>query len=332
MNDPLRSAGARLMVGAPGPYMTEDYKVFAREYGLCNFILFSDDIENALQLRALCDELCALARENTGHGALVAVDQEGGRVQRLPRDLLDTPSAGELAASGDAEHIRGTGRHIAKTLRAFGVNFNLAPVMDVDCANGNPVVGNRSFGATPAEAARNGCAMLQGLMEGGALACAKHFPGHGGTRVDTHDDLPAIGFTLEELRAGHLVPFAAAVEAGARAVMSAHILFPNIDPAYPATLSRRLLTGVLREELRFSGVIVTDCLEMGAIVKHYGVTEAAKAAAKAGADMPLISHTTGLAAEAAQALAEAIAHGEIDRTEHERALIRIMEAKKWLGL
>ncbi|HOS18086.1 MAG TPA: glycoside hydrolase family 3 N-terminal domain-containing protein, partial [Clostridia bacterium] len=175
MKDLIRQAGARLMTFVPGPRMTEDYKTFAREYGLCNFILFGDDIENARQLGELCAQLDALARENTGMGALAAIDQEGGRVQRLPRDMLDTPAAASLAQAG-GERAYETGRLIARTLLAHGVNFDLAPVLDVEYENGNPVVGDRSFGKTPEQAARLGVAMLEGIATGGALACAKHFP------------------------------------------------------------------------------------------------------------------------------------------------------------
>ncbi len=326
------STGARLMVGAPGPYMTDDYKTFSRKYGICNFILFSDDIEDEGQLRALCAELHALARENSGKGALIAIDQEGGRVQRLPKAMLDTPPAGELAASGDEKRVYDAGLLIAKTLRGLGVNFNLAPVMDVDCQNGNPVVRDRSFGRTPGEAAKYGCAMLRGLMDGAVLACAKHFPGHGGTHIDTHKELPAIDFTLEELREGHLVPFRAALKAGVRAVMSAHILFPNIDAQYPSTMSRRLLTGELREEMGFQGVVMTDCLEMDAVGKHYGAKKAAVRAAAAGADLLLVSHTQALAAQCAEELERAIADKELNGREHEVSLDRIWEAKTWLAL
>ncbi|HOG01339.1 MAG: putative lipoprotein YbbD precursor [Firmicutes bacterium ADurb.Bin248] len=331
MKDLIRQAGARLMTFVPGPRMTEDYKAFACEYGLCNFILFGDDIENARQLGELCAQLDALARENTGMGALVAIDQEGGRVQRLPRDMLDTPAAASLAQAG-GERAYETGRLIARTLLAHGVNFDLAPVLDVEYENGNPVVGDRSFGKTPEQAARLGVAMLEGIATGGALACAKHFPGHGGTRLDSHLALPTLDYTLDELRAGPLIPFAAAVAAGARAIMSAHILFPNIDPERPATLSRRLLTGLLREEMDFSGLILTDCLEMGAMSKHFGTAYAAKEAAKAGADILLVSHTREFAAETVETLAKALADGELDRAEHERSLERIREAKRWLGL
>jgi beta-N-acetylhexosaminidase len=246
--------------------------------------------------------------------------------------MLDTPAAGELARYRDIACIRGTGRRIAATLCAHGVNFNLAPVLDVDGQNGNPVVGDRSFGVTPEEAAQNGAAMLRGLEEGGVLACVKHFPGHGGTKLDSHLDLPSIDLTPEELRKGPLIPFAAAVRAGARAAMSAHILFPGIDPERPATMSRRLLTGLLREEMGFSGLILTDCLEMGAIVKHYGTVEAAKTAAQAGADILLISHSRELAAWTVEALAQALACAEIDQKEHECSLNRIKEAKQWLDL
>lgn len=331
MSAKLRGAGARLMAGGPGPHMEDDYRALARTYGLCNFILFARDIVDEKQLRALCDELHALARENSGRGALIAIDQEGGRVQRLPKALLDTDAAGELAALGEM-HVEETGHHIGRTLRALGVNFDLAPVLDVDFPNGNKVVGDRSFGKTPEEAARNGCAMMRGLMRGGVLACAKHFPGHGGTRADSHVELPTLDFTLEELRKGPLVPFRAAIGAGVRAVMSAHILFRNIDPAHPATMSRRLLTDILRGELGFRGVIMTDCLEMAAIAANFGSAAGAKAAALAGADLMLVSNTRGLIIESAEMLDRAVCDGEIEDAEHQHALNRIGEAKTWLGL
>lgn len=328
----LGGFGARLMIGGPGSYMTDQYRTFARKYGFCNFILFAKDIQDKEQMCALCGELHALARENTGRGALIAVDQEGGRVQRFPRTMLDTPSAGALAEKGDVSRIRDTGRLIASVLRASGVNFDLAPVLDVDCQNGNTVVMDRSFGKTPEEVSTNALAMLYGLTEGGVLACVKHFPGHGAAKLDSHKELPVIDLTADELRRGPLIPFAAAIRARVRAVMSTHILFPKIDPEFPATLSRKLLTELLRAEMGFSGIILTDCLEMGAITKHCKTAAAATAAARAGADILLVSNTREAAAQAAESLARAVTDKEIDRREHEGSLNRIMEAKKWLDL
>lgn len=164
------------------------------------------------------------------------------------------------------------------------------------------------------------------------MACAKHFPGHGGTNVDTHKSLPTITLSMEELEAGPLVPFYAAIEAGVKSIMTTHIMFPALDKEYPGTLSHAVLGGLLRGKMRYGGIIITDCLEMGAIASRYGAAEAALLAAKAGADMPLISHNYNEAARAAELIGRAIERGEMNMPEHNAALGRIAGAKEWLSM
>ena len=164
------------------------------------------------------------------------------------------------------------------------------------------------------------------------MACAKHFPGHGGTNVDTHKSLPTITLSMEELEAGPLVPFYAAIEAGGKSIMTTHIMFPALDKEYPGTLSGAVLSALLRGKMRYGGIIITDCLEMGAIASRYGAAEAALLAAKAGADMPLISHSYNEAARAAELISRAIERGEMNMPEHNAALGRIAGAKEWLSM
>jgi len=164
------------------------------------------------------------------------------------------------------------------------------------------------------------------------MACAKHFPGHGGTNVDTHKSLPTITLSMEELEAGPLVPFYAAIEAGVKSIMTTHIMFPALDKEYPGTLSGAVLSALLRGKMRYGGIIITDCLEMGAIASRYGAAEAALLAAKAGADMPLISHNYNEAARAAELISRAIERGEMNMPEHNAALGRIAGAKEWLSM
>lgn len=253
-------------------------------------------------------------------------------MQRLPKGVIDTPSAREIAQSGNAEEAFLTGKRIGEAMRELGLNYDLAPVVDVESVCGNPAIGSRSFGTDAATVARFGAEMARGIQAAGVMACAKHFPGHGGTNVDTHKSLPTITLSMEELEAGPLVPFYAAIEAGVKSIMTTHIMFPALDKEYPGTLSGAVLSALLRGKMRYGGIIITDCLEMGAIASRYGAAEAALLAAKAGADMPLISHSYNEAARAAELISRAIERGEMNMPEHNAALGRIAGAKEWLSM
>jgi beta-N-acetylhexosaminidase len=216
---------------------------------------------------------------------LVAVDEEGGDVTRLHAGAGSPyPAHAALGAVDDPELTASVASTLGAELTSVGVNWDFAPVLDVDSDPGNPVIGVRSFGADPQLAARHGAAFVAGLQRHGVAATGKHFPGHGDTAVDSHLGLPVVAGSAQELAAGALMPFRAAIAAGVRSVMSAHLLVPAYDPAGPATLSRRILTGLLREELGFAGVIVTDGLEMAAISATAGLEEGAARAIAAGAD------------------------------------------------
>lgn len=325
MRDSVWMAGQKMLAGFDGTEVTGELRRAVRKHKIGNVILFQRNVVDAAQLRTLCGELRALIEEETGLPPLIAIDQEGGVVTRLGPDSAVTPSAMALAATGDPESALIAGRIIGRELSAMGVNFDLAPVLDVNSNPLNPVIGARSFGDDPAQVAAFGCAMIRGIQESGVLACAKHFPGHGDTAVDSHLGLPRVDKSRAELEACELVPFRAAVKAGVAAVMSSHILFPMAEEGMPATLSRRVMTGLLREELGFEGLIVSDCLMMSAIAHHHGVVPGCATASEAGIDLICVSHSLELAGAGCEAIASSV-----DAAELEASALRIEARKKRL--
>ena len=218
----------------------------------------------------------------------IGVDQEGGRVVRLPAPALTLPAMRHFGKLGDIELVRRAARAVAFELVAIGFNLDFAPVLDVDTNPDNPVIGDRAFGSDPETVSRAGVAFAQGLQAQGILACGKHFPGHGDTHLDSHLDLPVIHHPRERLDRVELVPFRAAVEARIGSMMTAHIVCEALDPSVPATLSRAIVTDLLRNELGFDGVVFSDDLEMKAIADRYSYEDAAIMAIEAGCDVLLV--------------------------------------------
>ena len=232
--------------------------------GLGGVVLFARNVGEQEELRNLTGSI------RVSPETVVAIDEEGGDVTRLEADRgSSVPGHLALGAVDDLALTEQIARALADELSAVGITLNLAPVADVNTNPLNPVIGVRSFGADPALVSRHVAVFVTGLQAGGVAACAKHFPGHGATDVDSHLDLPVVRATREELLAGELLPFRAAVAAGARAIMSAHLVVPSIDEV-PATLSHAQLTGLLRDELGFTRAIVTDALEMKAVARRWG--------------------------------------------------------------
>lgn len=323
--------GQRLVTGFPGTELTDDFRRVVREDKIANVILFRENIESCAQLRRICAEIQRLVREATGHGAFITIDQEGGTVTRLPADAVNVPGAMAIAATGDAENAYRAGLLTGRELRALGVNFDLAPSVDVNNNPKNPVIGARSYGDEPGTVSRYAARMIQGLLDGGVLCSAKHFPGHGDTDADSHLALPCVDKSREALEQTELAPFRAAVAAGVPAVMTTHILFPQLEPGgVPATMSRRIMTGLLREDMGFDGLIISDCMEMRAIKDHFGTVNGVIAAMAAGVDLVFVTHDTLLGGEAARAAAQAVADGRLDAAEMEASARRILAYKeKW---
>ncbi|MDI3417078.1 glycoside hydrolase family 3 protein [Streptomyces luteolus] len=296
--------------------------------GLHSVGLFGRNIASPEQLAALTAQLRA-ERDDV----LVAIDEEGGDVTRLEvRTGSSFPGNHALGAVDDPRLTRDVAAELARRLAACGVNLNWAPSADVNSNPDNPVIGVRSFGADPALVARHTAAYVEGVQSAAVAACTKHFPGHGDTAVDSHHSMPRIDASLEMLRARELVPFRAAIAAGTKAVMSAHILLPALDPDRPATLSRRILTGLLREELDFDGLIVTDGMEMQAISATYGIERGSVLAVAAGADAICVGG--GLADEETvlrlrDALVTAVRDGELPEDRLADAAARVRALGEW---
>ncbi len=249
--------------------------------GLGGVCLFASNLESLDQLRTLTDAIYA---ENPQ--ALIAIDEEGGDVTRLfAREGSPSPGNAVLGRLDDLDTTAYAAREIGLLLRQTGVNVNFAPSVDINSNPDNPVIGVRSFGDTAEGVARHGAAWIRGLQSTGVAATAKHFPGHGDTALDSHLALPVIDRSPAELRERELVPFAAAIEAGVRVVMTSHILLPQLDPDQPATMSRAILGDLLRTELGFAGVIVSDALDMAGAHTRGGLGETAARALAAGCDL-----------------------------------------------
>jgi beta-N-acetylhexosaminidase len=262
---------------------------------------------------------------------LIALDQEGGRVARITDPALVTqlPSPMALAATGDTALCEQLARRLGRDLARLGVSVDFAPCADLALDPRNTVIGTRSFGASPQAVAGFAGAFARGLEGGGVAAAIKHFPGHGATHVDSHAQLPRIDVAAATLRTRDLVPFASAIAgAAASLVMTAHIVVNAFDPAAPATLSAAVLTGLLRDELGFDGVIVTDCLEMAAIAATVGVDAGAVRALRAGADLLLVSHHLESAEAAARALVAAIETGSLALERLEAAAGRVRRLRE----
>jgi beta-N-acetylhexosaminidase len=296
--------------------------------GLASVGLFGRNIASPEQLAALTAQL-----RSERDDVLVAIDEEGGDVTRLEvRTGSSFPGNHALGAVDDVELTRDVAFALGRRLAACGVNLNWAPSADVNSDPGNPVIGVRSFGAAPELVARHTAAYVTGLQSAGVAACTKHFPGHGDTAVDSHHALPRIDVDASLLAARELAPFHAAIAAGTRAVMSAHILVPALDPDRPATLSRTVLTDLLRGELGYDGLIVTDGMEMQAVAATYGIERGSVLAIAAGADAICVGG--GLADDETvrrlrDALVTAVRSGELPEERLADAADRVRALAHW---
>jgi beta-N-acetylhexosaminidase len=284
--------------------------------GVSGVILFARNVGTSVETRTLVRELKAIAPGPL----LLSVDQEGGRVARLTEGFTRFPALREIGGKSP-DDVRAIGRQLGAEVRGAGFDIDLAPVVDVDSNPANPVIGERSFSRDPHVVASLGAAMIEGLQEHVA-ACAKHFPGHGDTDKDSHYDLPRLPHALDRLRACELVPFKAAVAARVACVMTTHVVFDALDPGVAATMSAPAIR-LLRDEVGFGGVCVSDCLEMKAISEHFGCGTAAVRAVSAGVDALLVSHTAEAQHEVIASLAAAVCDGSLPEGRVREARTRL---------
>ncbi len=303
----ISSLGRLFMVGLPGPVLDESTLHLIRKFGINNFIYFKRNVAGQKQLKQLSDDLRRACRENGLEPPLVAIDQEGGTVARLPSPFTQFPDARVLAESADSEKaLLNYARVCAAELHSIGVNYNLAPVLDVCAAGRDYFMERRVLGGDPQEVARLGSRVIRELQQNGIAACGKHFPGLGAAVVDPHVKLPIVSKTASAIRAEDLVPFRRAIAADVASIMTSHTIYRHLDPENPATLSPKILDGLLRNELGYKGVVITDDLEMGAIEKEGDLGRAALQALAAGADLLLICQSHAKVIDAYQKTAAAI--------------------------
>ena len=321
--------GGLFMVGLPGTELDDSTRNLIKEYGINNFILFKGNAENPAQIRSLCLGLAPACRAAGLSAPLISIDQEGGTVARLTAPFFtEFPDARVLAEDERAEELlTDYARTCARELLAVGINMNLAPVLDVSPAGLGLFMERRSLGGAPEQVARLGALLITAMQENSLAACAKHFPGLGTATLDPHKVLPVVDRSLMALRTCDLLPFAEAIRAGVAGIMTSHTVYPQLDPDRPATLSPLILEGLLRNELGYNGMIITDDLEMGAIENEGTVADAALAAFKAGADMLLICHEHHKII-AAHALLRKAADEVLSTERVRQSLTRIAEVRR----
>ncbi len=327
-------AGQMFMVDFAGPEPSAEVERLIADEGIGGVILFDKNIGTAAprQVAALTNALQRIAARAGRPPLLVSVDQEGGTVARLREGATHFPSAMAFGAAGSEALVAAAAGITARELRAVGIQMNMAPVLDVNSNPANPIIGLRAYGEDPRLVARLGVAAIRATQASGVLAVAKHFPGHGDTSQDSHLCLPAVDRSRDRLEAVELLPFRAAVRAGVGAVMSAHVVYRALDPERPATLSPAVLSGLLRTELAFQGLVVTDSLAMRAITDGFSPGEASVQSVLAGADIVLALGEEAAQREALQAVRRAVAAGRIPQDRIAASAGRIAEAKHRLGL
>jgi beta-N-acetylhexosaminidase len=323
-----RLAEAILVPPFPG-VIAPGWLLTALDRGLAGVTLFGPNVSDPAQLAALTSQL-----RNAADEPVIAIDEEGGDVTRMAhRTGSPYPGNAALGAVDDTELTTEIYRALGSDLAAAGINMNLAPSADVNSAADNPVIGTRSFGANTDLVARHAAVAVIGLQSAGVAACAKHFPGHGSTRDDSHHVIATVDGDISQLRRRDLPPFAAAIAAGVQAVMPGHLLVPGLTGALPATWSAAALTGLLRGELGFTGAIVTDALEMRAVSDPHGVPEAAVRTVAAGADLLCLGRDQDeqMYLAVRTALAAAVTEGRLPAARLEEAGRRVSDLRSWLA-
>ena len=319
--------GQLILVGFHETQPDREFRDLIRCWNPGGVILFRRNVSDPDQILRMTESLQDCAAELP---LFVAIDQEGGKVTRLPEPFTQFPASRTLGRSGSAELVQACAEVMARELRAVGINFNLAPVLDVDTNPRNPIIGSRSFGPDPAQVARLGLAVLKGFRRQGILGAVKHFPGHGDTSLDSHLALPIVDHPRDRLDRIELAPFRELIAHpdGAEALMTAHVVYPSLDPVMPATLSEAILTTILRLELRFRGIVLTDDLEMRAITDRFGPEEACLQALRAGADQILFCHTPSLLPRCLEEIVRAIGTGLLSEKRIHESLGRIRSLKE----
>ncbi len=321
--------GQLFWIGLEGPTLTGKEAEFMVENNIGGVTLFGRNLENPQQVHKLCTDLHNLRyKMPTKTPPFVAIDMEGGRVHRLKAPFTQWPALGKLAELDSTSVAFKFGNMMGQELRALGVNVDFAPCVDVMTNPKNILIGDRSLGTDPEEVAKLASGLVRGYIKAGIVPCAKHFPGHGNTVIDSHEDLPVEDVDKATLDERELIPFKKTIRARLDLIMTAHILYKNIDPDFPATLSPLIIKKILREELRYRNLIITDDLDMKALTKNYAREEIPVLALQAGCDVLLYCNEPSSPPIGLEAVRKAMQDKKIPAPQIQDSIHRVLQLKK----
>lgn len=321
--------GQHLLIGVSGHTLTADEKKFIVQNNIGGVTLFGRNCGEPKQIRDLCAEIQSLRHHTLEKTPLyIAIDMEGGRVARLKPPFTQWPPLKKLGDLDSPTVSFYLSYFMGQELKAVGINLDYAPCLDVFTNPKNTVIGDRAVSSDPEMVAKHGTALIRGYIKSDVIACGKHFPGHGDTLIDSHDDLPIEQADLEHLQAIELVPFKKSFRAHLDLLMTAHIHFPKVDPQWPVTLSEIFLKKILREDLRYKGLIITDDLDMKALAKNYDHALLPVRSLQAGADLLLYCNEPTSPPKAIEAIEKALADGQLKKDDIENSYQRILAMKK----
>ncbi|WP_258262665.1 beta-N-acetylhexosaminidase [Rossellomorea sp. SC111] len=319
--------GQMVIAGVSGTTFSQSTKDLIQKYKIGGFIFFSNNMTDAPQTVQFLNRMKS-ANNNNPFPLFLSTDQEGGRVTRLPGGLINFPSNEEIGKFNSPGYSYEEGVLLGRELKEFGFNLDFAPVLDVNSNPNNPVIGDRSYSSDPEIVSHLGIQTMEGIQSQGIISTVKHFPGHGDTDVDSHLELPVVNKDLDTLEELELLPFQQAIKNEADLVMVAHILLPKLDRSYPASMSKSIITDLLRKNMDYNGAVITDDMTMKAITDHYGIGKASVQSVKAGCDLILVAHDENNAIEAINSLKEAVRSGEISENRINESVKRIIHLKQ----
>ncbi|MFO1518518.1 MAG: beta-N-acetylhexosaminidase [bacterium] len=325
MTSTRKEIASLCVFGFEGTTVPPTLRRLIEKEGLAGVILFKRNIESKEQVAELNRELQSLSPDGK---LLISVDHEGGRVFRLPPPFTQIPAARRI---GEEEKGFETGVLMGQELKEVGFNLNYAPVLDVDSNPANPIIGDRAYGSDPETVARIALEVVRGLRSEGIFPCGKHFPGHGDTFRDSHLELPFVDQPLSRLEAIELKPFQAAIQDGIEMLMTAHVVYPALDPDFPATLSKKIITELLRDKMGYEGVVISDDLLMKAIYDREGVSKAAELFLQAGGDLVLICRQEEEQGKTLEALEKSARDGILPEKCLRASIQRVLKLKQKMG-
>lgn len=322
--------GQMILAGITGTTMDTNTRNLITQYNVGGIIFYKNNLVNPWQAVQLVNQIKAVNATNLP--LLLSVDEEGGRITRLPGGLVNLPSNQQIGVVNNQKFSYKVGAILGEELKSFGLNMDFAPVLDINSNPNNPVIGDRSFGDNAKLVSRLGIQTMKGIQSQNIIATIKHFPGHGDTSVDSHLELPIVNKSLKELKELELIPFERTIKKGADVVMVAHILLPQLDPQNPASMSKTVMSDILRNQLDFEGVIITDDMTMRAITDHFDIGRAAVESVKSGSDIILVGHHYKNVVETISSLKSAVQKGEISEQRINESVARIIALKRKYGI